>query len=321
MQLILETNGLKLSTRKGRFLVQGKAGQRYISPAMISSIAIHANILVTSAALEFAIEKGIPVYLFDGIGNPTGRIWSSRFASHPIIRRNQVLFEQDTGRALPWVVGLYLLKTNGQLANLQAFRADTLREEEAIAQFVANLKALGPSGQDDLEAVIMGIEGSAAKAYWKALAAIGHENFAFQGRSRRPASDHFNCLLNYGYGMLYNVVEGAVFSAGLDAHLGIVHTDNYNRPSLVFDLIEPFRPWVDRLVVDLCLGQQLQPKHFEPLDGGGWSLNRAGKQVFIPAYLSRFQEKTDWQGKTFSRKNHIYQYAGKFAAMLKSLEY
>jgi len=70
----------------------------------------------------------------------------------------------------------------------------------------------------------------------------------FNGRSRDPAKDAFNCLLNYGYGVLYSQVEKACIIAGLDPYVGFLHTDNYNKKSFVFDLIEIFRIHIDRTV-------------------------------------------------------------------------
>lgn len=317
MQLVLDSHGLKLSVSRGVFLVEGKEGKRRISPQMITSIAVHANILLSSELVELAIAHKIPLLFFDNIGNPVGRTWSLRFESHPIVRRNQVFFERDLARVQPWVVQLYRQKTQGQLDNLADCPTELLRDRELLEKWIRELEDLQLEAGADFEAVIMGLEGAAAKAYWKVLSAMTPDVFRFEGRSRQPARDYFNCLLNYSYGMLYNTVEGAVFSAGLDPYLGIVHRDNYNRPSLVFDLIEPFRPWVDRLVLDLCTRGLVLPGHFEPLEDKGWSLNKAGKQVVIPAFEACMQEKIHWENRSLSRKNHIYQFSGEFAAMLK----
>jgi CRISPR-associated protein Cas1 len=319
MQLVLETHGLKLSVRNRSFLVEGKEGKRLISPQMIDSIALHANVLLTSDVVELAIGSGIPILFFDRLGNPLGRTWSLRFESHPLLRRNQVLFERDAANALPWALLLYRMKTAGQLENI-AGAAGLDEAQQNIRQFLTQLEALKPQPGHPLEAVIMGIEGAAARAYWAALATLVPEGFRFEGRSRQPAQDFFNCALNYAYGMLYNVVESAIFSAGLDPYLGIVHADEYNRPALCFDLIEPFRPWFDRLIVQLCNDSRLEPAHFDPLekkDGGGWRFNKPGKQVLIPAFTGFLKEAVEWQGKSLSRKNHIYQFAGEFAALLK----
>ncbi len=69
--------------------------------------------------------------------------------------------------------------------------------------------------------------------------------------------------------MLYTVVEAAIFSVGLDPYLGIWHADQYNKPTLSYDLIEPFRPWMDALLIEQCLDDELTEAMFETKDGGG----------------------------------------------------
>jgi len=56
-----------------------------------------------------------------------------------------------------------------------------------------------------------------------------------------------NSALNYGYGILYGQVWGAVMNAGFEPFAGFLHLDRPGKPSLVLDLIEEFRqPIVDR---------------------------------------------------------------------------
>ena len=68
----------------------------------------------------------------------------------------------------------------------------------------------------------------------------GTRKYAFESRSRNPA-DPFNCMLNYSYGILYSNVEKACIIAGLDPYIGIMHTDNYNKKALVYDIVEMYR--------------------------------------------------------------------------------
>jgi len=60
-----------------------------------------------------------------------------------------------------------------------------------------------------------------------------------------------NLCLNYGYAVLARHWLNITLQAGLDPHLGVLHADRAGRPSLVLDLMEPWRPWVDRTVVGL----------------------------------------------------------------------
>lgn len=74
----------------------------------------------------------------------------------------------------------------------------------------------------------------------------------FRGREHRGATDVVNMALNYGYGFLLNQVWLAVYRAGLEASIGLLHTSRRRTPGLVFDLMEPYRqPVVDRTVLSL----------------------------------------------------------------------
>ena len=95
---------------------------------------------------------------------------------------------------------------------------------------------------------MLGLEGMPGGPTSRCLGRLVPEAYRFEGRSRQPAQDGFNAMLNYGYGVLYSLVDSACICAGLDPFLGFLHTDNYNKPSLVFDLIEPFRILAERAV-------------------------------------------------------------------------
>ena len=84
--------------------------------------------------------------------------------------------------------------------------------------------------------------------------------------------------------MLYHTVGQAAIAAGLDTHLGFLHVDQYAKPTFVFDLIEPFRPWVDLALVQACLDGRVKLSFFDPVEEEGLSLNRAGKHFIIPFF-------------------------------------
>lgn len=69
-----------------------------------------------------------------------------------------------------------------------------------------------------------------------------------------------NALLNYGYGILYGSIQVELIKAGIDPYIGVLHRDNYNKPVLVYDIIELYRTWIDEvvfsLVLDLLLGRK-----------------------------------------------------------------
>jgi len=113
-------------------------------------------------------------------------------------------------------------------------------------------------------------EGQAARLYWPAL--FRDPTF----RRDRNALDQ-NRLLNYGYAVLRAIVARAVCAAGLHPSLGIHHHNRYDAFCLADDLMEPFRPIVDRQVAILT-----------DTHGKDCPLDRNSKGTLIDWLLGRF---------------------------------
>jgi len=324
MQLVLDTNGLVVKQRKRCFQIIGKEQQRLISPEKVTSIAVTADCLLSSAAIRLAVEHGIPIYFFGPTGKMEGKLWSPHFVGLASLRRAQALWLESPD-CLPWAAKLAEKKTVRQAGHLQELHrllgsSDELAAGMAILENQrADMFKAGetPHDPERLRGRLMGLEGSAAKGYWAALAAAAPEHWRFAGRSRRPAQDPFNAALNYLYGMLYPVVEGAVFAAGLDPYMGVLHAEEYDRPALTYDMIEPFRPWVDALLLDLCREDALDLRHFEPRDGGWW-VGKAAKAVLIPRFNDFLLGERTEDGERRSVRNHIHAYAGALAELLRA---
>lgn len=86
-----------------------------------------------------------------------------------------------------------------------------------------------------------GAEAWGAKIYWKAL--LGE---AF---SRDDTEHPINSFLNYGYAILRSSVARATAATGLHPAVGVYHCNRFNPFCLVDDLMEPFRPIVDQMVL------------------------------------------------------------------------
>lgn len=87
------------------------------------------------------------------------------------------------------------------------------------------------------------LEGRAAAYYWRQMFPTMDEF------TRDRDGDYPNSLFNYGYAILRAVVARALVGSGLLPTLGIHHHNRYNAYCLADDIMEPYRPYVDRLVV------------------------------------------------------------------------
>ena len=98
------------------------------------------------------------------------------------------------------------------------------------------------------------LEARAAIYYWKNL--FGQ----FQDFTREREGDCPNNLLNYGYAILRAVTARALVASGMLPTFGIHHHNRYNAYCLADDIMEPYRPFVDRLVYEIikCYGTDLE---------------------------------------------------------------
>lgn len=87
-------------------------------------------------------------------------------------------------------------------------------------------------------------EARAAVQYWSRL-------FPWEGFTRYPKGEPPNHLLNYGYSILRGITARAIVSSGMLPMLGIFHKNKYNAFGLADDIMEPYRPFVDALVLEL----------------------------------------------------------------------
>lgn len=165
---------------------------------------------------------------------------------------------------------------------------------------------------EDFKDIIRGIEGISSKYYFEAISMLIPDQWSFNGRSRNPAVDEFNCLLNYGYGILYSMVEKACIVAGLDPYIGILHTDNYNKKSLVFDIIEMYRIYIDKAVVTLLAKKQIKDDFFDSIPNG-LSLNYKGKRILIDKINEIFDSDIDYNGRNIKLRNIIQSDCHKIA--------
>lgn len=89
------------------------------------------------------------------------------------------------------------------------------------------------------------LEGRAAAYYWKNI--FNHLPDFIRDRSGEPP----NNLLNYGYAILRAITARSLVGSGLLPTLGIHHSNQYNAYCLADDIMEPYRPYVDRIVHDI----------------------------------------------------------------------
>ena len=139
---------------------------------------------------------------------------------------------------------------------------------------------------------IRGLEGLASrKIYSNFNCLINNKEFHIQKRQRRPP-DRINSLLNFGSYLLYSRINALVRSAGLNPYLGFLHSPSDDYESLVSDILDMFRPRLERFIIKLINLKIIDEKDFEEKDGAFY-LNRDGKHKFLSYFEKEFNHKQD----------------------------
>ena len=129
-------------------------------------------------------------------------------------------------------------------------REDLEKTAVAMRRLRRDALAVPGASADAVRSTLMGLEGTGARMYWQRIVAMLPEELGFEGRQHQGPGDAVNAALNYGYGILYSHVWGAVMNAGLEPFAGFLHVDRSGKPSMVLDLVEEFRqPVVDRAIL------------------------------------------------------------------------
>ncbi len=320
MQLVINTPGTLITQKDGVFRLKQQDRMVDISPLKVESMVISNQAMISTQAVALALEHNIDIIFLDGFGDPVGRVWFARLGSTALIRRRQLeAAESPLGiRLVTDMVGQKLANQINFLKKLMHARPGREEHFQPAIEQLTRCKAELPREGAALETArnsIMGLEGVAGRAYFQCLAGLMPEKYRFSGRSRRPAKDPFNACLNYGYGMLYGFIEKACILAGLDPFVGFLHTDNYNKKSMVFDLIEPFRIFAEQTAVYLFTGKKMKDEYFDVKEKAV-SLNQKGKPVVIESMQQHLDEPVRYRRRNVKRRHILQHEAHRLAQVL-----
>lgn len=322
MELILNTFGVSLNRDNEGFVINTSEGKQRIPAVGIDSIQISRGAQITSDAVMLAIEHEIEVMFMDKAGKPIGRIWSPKYGSISTIRKGQLNFIYSHN-AVDWIKEVLLKKIENQQALMLLFnndehpKTDTEKNIARLEDYRNKIRTLDGDIVNDIAPMLHGWEGQASRIYFSTINAFLPEQFRFNIRSQHPALDITNAFLNYGYGILYGRIEGALIKAGVDPYIGVLHRDDYNRPVLVYDIIEMYRIWVDYVVYTLLAQNVITEEFYSVCEDGSYWLEALGRRVLIQSLNDYMDEVITVKGVTRSRLTILSLYAQSLAQKFK----
>lgn len=260
----------------------------------LERLVIFGHVQLTTEALHALLKEGVDVAFLTGHGKLRGRLLAAD-SKNVFLRLAQYERHLDERFAVDFARALVKAKIRNGRAVIQ--RHQFSHPEQAFAgeiQVIDNtLKSL-----ERLQTVnsLMGAEGLATAAYFRAFGQMFRKELAFATRTRRPPKDPVNAVLSLGYSLLTNEILSLLLANGFDPYLGFLHGAVYGRPSLALDVVEEFRhPVIDRLTLNLFNNEVLATGDFRPVEGEGIYLTSAALKTFLQLYERRLQETLTWE--------------------------
>ena len=222
------TQPARLSLADGQLCVDQADGVARIPLEDIAWLVIDTpQATLTSALLSACMAAGMAIVTTDIRHTPSGLT----LPFHGHFRQGAVAALQ-AGISAPLRKRLWQTVVRSKIQNQAAVLSCAGADSRAIAAMVG-LVASGDANN---------IEARAARAYWSQL---------FPEFRRDDGTDKRNMLLNYGYAVVRATVARSLVASGLLPAFGIGHASASNAFNLADDMVEPFRPFVDRMVFGL----------------------------------------------------------------------
>lgn len=256
---IVISSNAKLDYQMGYLVVRGQETRKiYISE--ISAIIIESTAVSMTAYLLCELTKNkVKVIFCDEKRNPSSELVAF-YGSHDTSMkvRTQIKWEDETKHII-WTE-IVRDKIRKQAALLKKRGA---AEEKMLREYEKEITIGDTTNR----------EGHAAKVYFNVL---------FSKSFSRTEDCPTNAALNYGYSILLSFFNREIVSNGYITQLGIFHDNMFNQFNLASDFMEPFRPVIDEIVLDMDLPVFQKEQKHELLSGLQNEIMIDGRMEYIP---------------------------------------
>lgn len=320
MHIFIDNYGVKIDVDNGMLRFVSESDEKVLSIKKVKSLHCFQATNITGAAIVLASEHQVPILFYNALGRVECWLWSHKYGNIADLRVKQAFYSQSSDR-LVWITLVIEQKIEGQIKNLEWLTTRKQRYGDELKKHIDNLKSIIISMKSGAQTLskIRSYEALASKQYWDMVFKVLEKHTDATSRIKRGATDSFNSALNYLYAILYGQIEASLLMYGLDPYIGLMHINRHDKPALAFDHIEPFRPWVDRLVMVLMIGGFDSDINYET-ESDPPRISKAGRKTLIETFFSFMEQRSNKQGKRIRHKDQIHQLSGQLVESLKKYQ-
>ena len=272
----------------------------------LDAIVCFGQVSISPALMAHCTDNAMTITHLNRYGKFQARI-EGAVSGNVLLRREQYRIGDDPARVQPICHSIILGKVHNQRQVIRRYLRDYKDQlDEVTISSLDSAQQLLERGLSKILATenlpdLLGREGEMASVYFSVFPHfIRNPDFHFAKRTRNPPTDAMNALLSFTYTLMTHDCRSALETVGLDPACGVFHQLRPGRPSLALDLVEEFRPIVDRFVLSLINKKQLSKSDFKTEPNGAVWLKDEARQTFFKAWHDRKQQTIyhDWFEET-----------------------
>ncbi len=315
--LIVDEFGAILKKKKKRILIATENEKKEIPIKSIRDLIISGKVSISSELIKELAESGVDILFTTPTGKPVARVINAKAGGTAENRYEQYKSLEDI-RGIKVAKSVILGKIRNQMSNIRYY-SKSRRMNEVISSKLYDIYKLMKDKFDELSyedfedldsarKKILAYEGECANYYWDGIK-LTLDDYNFEGRNQK-SSDPVNLSLNVAYNMLMGQIWKYILKFGLDPFMGYIHVERPGKLSLVFDLMEPFRPMVDRFVIGFL--KKLSPAYFS--DKAKSKTIAMLRNQFFEDFM---QGRIEYKGRKMKMETMMFYYLQEFVSFLR----
>ena len=299
--IYLTQNGTEVTKDGGRLCIRTLNGDiKHVPVSYAKCLVVMGQTQITYAVIIEILKTGGSIVYIDKNGNIIGEVGRSDINKRLMLKQLAVYLNE--GKRIDIAKHFVYEKILAQ-RDLINIKNKTV-SNELLVKAAKKLHSLARtvSNQTSINK-LMGIEGLASKTYFDVFGILYNDScFKWNGRNRRPAKDPINALLSFGYSLLEKDVRRNLATKGLEASIGYLHSLDLRKESLIFDIMEKFRPLIIDRFVMRCIGWKMFCNSDFEMSDGGCILNEISRNKFIAEYEKYVGSYDDGLGNSLRGK-------------------
>lgn len=217
----------------------------------ILALFIIGHIRITTPLIEKCQKFGVALVVMKPSLRPVF-FWANSAEANFLLHQRQYDYSKDD-------ISVAKVIVENKIRNQLKALSDTRKKDELTQQSCSTMNSCLTTLPDITDYnFLMGIEGTAAKSFFSAF----FQEHEWHQRRPRTKCDALNASLDIGYTMLFNYIECFLRMFGFDLYVGVYHRMWFKRKSLVCDIMEPFRPIIDKAIRTAWNRKQFSEKDF-----------------------------------------------------------